>query len=152
MTFLADDPLFTNIGVDVVGSAEPIPGDAELLRIVFQNLLINAAQAVEGRGSLAVTFGGDHQSQLVRIADAGPGMSPEVRRNLFRPVFHHQSTRHRARPSNGEAAGRATRRFDLGRINVRCRDDGHRVAPWRGDGCRSRLKNDRSDTGTSSRI
>jgi signal transduction histidine kinase len=87
MTFLADDPMFANIGVDVVGVGEPVSGDAELLRIVFQNLLINAAQAVEGRGRLTVTFGGDDQSQYVRIADAGPGMLPEVRRNLFRPFF-----------------------------------------------------------------
>jgi two-component system, LuxR family, sensor kinase FixL len=87
MTFLADDPMFANIGVDVVGASEPVSGDSELLRIVFQNLLINAAQAVEGRGRLIVTFGGDDQSQYVRIADAGPGMLPEVRRNLFRPFF-----------------------------------------------------------------
>ena len=87
MTFLADDPMFANIGVDVVGAGEPVSGDAELLRIVFQNLLINAAQAVEGRGKLTVTFGGDDQSQYVRIADAGPGMAPEVRRNIFRPFF-----------------------------------------------------------------
>jgi len=62
-------------------------GDPELLRIVFQNLLINAAQAVEGRGTLKVTVGGDDQTKSVRIADKGPGMSAEVRRNLFRPFF-----------------------------------------------------------------
>jgi two-component system sensor kinase FixL len=87
MSFLADDPMFANIAVDVVGHGEPVLGDAELLRIVFQNLLINAAQAVEGRGRLTVTFSGDDQSQYVRITDAGPGMAPEVRRNLFRPFF-----------------------------------------------------------------
>jgi len=87
MTFLADDPIFANVDVDVVGSGEPVPGDSELLRIVFQNLLINAAQAIEGRGKLTVTFGGDDQSQYVRITDAGPGMAPEVCRNVFRPFF-----------------------------------------------------------------
>ncbi len=87
MTFLADDPMFANLKVDVLGSSEPVRGDAELLRIVFQNLLINAAQAVEGRGRLTVALGGDDQSQYVRITDAGPGMAAEVRRNLFRPFF-----------------------------------------------------------------
>ena len=121
------------------GSGEPVPGDSELLRIVFQNLLINAAQAVEGRGKLTVTFGGDDQSQHVRIADAGPGMAPEVRRNLFPPLFHDKGARHRPRPADGEAAGGVARRFDLGRINARGRDDGYRVAPRPGYACRSSM-------------
>jgi two-component system sensor kinase FixL len=87
MTFLADDPMFANLSVDVVGSAKPVQGDAELLRIVFQNLLINAAQAVDGNGTITVSFDGDEQVQHVRISDAGPGMTPEIRQNLFRPFF-----------------------------------------------------------------
>jgi PAS domain S-box-containing protein len=87
MTFLSDDPMFAHLRVDIHGSSEPLQGDAELLRIVFQNLLINAAQAVEGRGSITVGFDGDAEVQRVRIADAGPGMTAEVRKNLFRPFF-----------------------------------------------------------------
>jgi two-component system sensor histidine kinase AtoS len=87
MTFLSDDPLFASLQIELRGTSEPVQGDAELLRIVFQNLLINAAQAVEGRGSIAVTFGGDSKTQLVSITDGGPGMTAEVRRNLFRPFF-----------------------------------------------------------------
>ncbi|HEX7795870.1 MAG TPA: PAS domain S-box protein [Vicinamibacterales bacterium] len=87
MTFLADDPMFTTLDVAVVGSATPVQGDADLLRIVFQNLLINAAQAVDGSGTISVSFDGDGQLQHVRIRDAGPGMTPEIRQNLFRPFF-----------------------------------------------------------------
>jgi two-component system, LuxR family, sensor kinase FixL len=87
MTFLADDPMFSNLSVDVAGSAKPVQGDPELLRIVFQNLLINAAQAVDGTGTITVSFEGDEQLQHIRISDAGPGMTPEVRQNLFRPFF-----------------------------------------------------------------
>src|SRR5262245_20762547 len=87
MTFLSDDPMFAHLQVDIVGSSEPVTGDAELLRIVFQNLLINAAQAVDGRGTITVRFGGDSQTQQVRIVDPGSGMTPEVRKNLFRPFF-----------------------------------------------------------------
>jgi two-component system sensor histidine kinase AtoS len=87
MTFLSDDPLFANLHIELGGTSEPVQGDAELLRIVFQNLLINAAQAVEGRGSITVTFGGDRTMQQISIADGGAGMTAEVQRNLFRPFF-----------------------------------------------------------------
>jgi two-component system sensor kinase FixL len=87
MTFLADDPMFATLDVAVAGSATPVQGDADLLRIVFQNLLINAAQAVDGSGTISVSFDADDQLQHVRIRDAGPGMTPEIRQNLFRPFF-----------------------------------------------------------------
>jgi two-component system sensor kinase FixL len=86
-TFLGKDPIFASLDVELEGDSQTVNGDPELLRIVFQNLLINAAQAVEGRGTLKVTVQGDDQSKSVRIADQGPGMSAEVRRNLFRPFF-----------------------------------------------------------------
>src|SRR5262249_72329 len=87
MTFLADDPVFAKLAVAVTGAAKPVQGDAELLRIVFQNLLINAAQALDGAGTIIVTFSRDEQLQHVRIRDAGPGMTPEIRRNLFPSLF-----------------------------------------------------------------
>jgi two-component system sensor kinase FixL len=86
-TFLAKDPIFAGLEVRVEGDVQAVQGDPELLRIVFQNLLINAAQAVEGRGTLNVTVDGDDQTKTVRIADEGPGMSAEVRHNVFRPFF-----------------------------------------------------------------
>jgi two-component system sensor kinase FixL len=86
-TFLAKDPIFGSLEVQLEGDGQTVHGDPELLRIVFQNLLINAAQAVEGRGKLRVTVDGDDQTKSVRITDEGPGMSAEVRRNLFRPFF-----------------------------------------------------------------
>jgi two-component system, LuxR family, sensor kinase FixL len=85
--FLADDPMLATLNIVISSSAGPVQGDAELLNIVFQNLLINAAQAVEGRGTVTVRISGDEQWVRVDIADAGPGMNPEVRRNLFRPFF-----------------------------------------------------------------
>jgi two-component system, LuxR family, sensor kinase FixL len=87
MTFLSDDPMFAHLQIEIRGTSQPVQGDGELLRIVFQNLLINAAQAIEGRGSIVVEFGGDDRSQRVRVIDHGPGMTPEVRKNLFRPFF-----------------------------------------------------------------
>src|SRR5262249_40942482 len=87
MTLLGDDPMSANLTVEIGDCEGSIEGDPDLLRIVFQNLLINAAQAVEGRGSVAVRFDRDGEWQHVRVIDKGPGMSAEVRGNLFRPFF-----------------------------------------------------------------
>ena len=87
MTFLSDDPLFGNLQIERARHQRTSAGRRRTCRIVFQNLLINAAQAVEGRGSVTVTFGGDSKTQQVSITDGGPGITAEVRRNLFRPFF-----------------------------------------------------------------
>jgi len=58
------------------------------LNQVFMNLVVNAAQAIEGSGEITVTtarVGGD--SVRVSIADTGKGISPEGLRRLFEPFY-----------------------------------------------------------------
>jgi signal transduction histidine kinase len=52
------------------------------------NLVVNAAQAIEGSGEITVTTGrvGDDSVQ-VSIADTGKGISPEGLRRLFEPFY-----------------------------------------------------------------
>jgi two-component system sensor kinase FixL len=84
---LAGDPMFRNVQVQLQGDPPPIIADADLLKIVFQNLFINAAQAMKGGGTIraAITVRGNEQ--MVRVSDAGPGIPAEVRDKLFRPFF-----------------------------------------------------------------
>jgi PAS domain S-box-containing protein len=84
---LASDPLFRQVTVDIAGEATPIEVDRELLRIVFQNLMINAAQAMEGCGTITLSISSDHDRQNVVIRDTGPGMTAETRAQLFKPFF-----------------------------------------------------------------
>jgi two-component system sensor kinase FixL len=84
---LSTDPAFKELRFDLDADAEPIVADAELLRIVFQNLLINAGQASSGRGTIRVRVTRDGQSRCIRIADSGPGIPPETRGKLFKPFF-----------------------------------------------------------------
>lgn len=84
---LGTDPLFKHIRIDIIGDAGPIDMDGELLRIVFQNVMINAAQAMEGRGTITASVASDHDWQRVVIADTGPGMTADTRAQLFRPFF-----------------------------------------------------------------
>ena len=84
---LAGDPAFRDVSLELSGDPAPISADAELLKIVFQNLFINAAQAMRGRGAIQATITADQRGQRVTVADNGPGIPAEARERLFRPFF-----------------------------------------------------------------
>ena len=81
------DPIFTAIDVQIDGSNGLVQADPAQLQLVFQNVLINAAQAMNGRGSVTVTIAVPDGQCRVSIADAGPGMPPDVREHAFEPFF-----------------------------------------------------------------
>ncbi|HET7504050.1 MAG TPA: ATP-binding protein [Kofleriaceae bacterium] len=58
---------------------------------VFLNLIINAAQAMEGlgppRGKLVVTSQLDGDHVVISIADTGGGIPPEIQHRIFDPFF-----------------------------------------------------------------
>ncbi len=60
--------------------------DAEQVRVVLRNLLVNAVEAMPSGGTLSVhAYGGDEQVRI-SVCDEGAGMSPEfIRHRLFRP-------------------------------------------------------------------
>ncbi len=84
---LAQDPLMRDIRVEVAGSAPPIKADAHMLQIVFQNLLLNSAQSMSGRGRIDVLVNVDGSSCHVSVSDQGPGIPPDIRERIFTPFF-----------------------------------------------------------------
>jgi len=62
-------------------------GHYEPLRRAFANLLRNAAEAMQGRGTIDVTVAGDGSGLAVTVADHGPGIPPELRQRVFEPYF-----------------------------------------------------------------
>ncbi|MBI1873738.1 MAG: PAS domain S-box protein [Acidobacteria bacterium] len=92
--FIANDPglKHTPIGVDD-GGDPVISADVDLLRPVFLNLLLNAAQAAQNRGGVRVRI---HPRQngvcRITIEDDGPGIAAEIRDRIFQPFF---TTKHR---------------------------------------------------------
>lgn len=87
LDLLAKDPAFAGVRMTVTGDAPPVKGDAELLKIVFQNLFINAAQAMQGHGEIQATIVPGEATHEVRVADNGPGIPADVKDKLFRPFF-----------------------------------------------------------------
>jgi signal transduction histidine kinase len=84
---LSQDPALEHLHVDVAGSAPPILADPDLLKIVFLNLLLNGAHAMQGRGTIRVSVTAESGSCQVTISDNGPGIPPETREKLFTPFF-----------------------------------------------------------------
>jgi signal transduction histidine kinase len=85
--WLKQDKSLGEVQVDVDADDAVIVADSEQLRIVFINLLINAAQAMECRGRIVLSARADgHGCELV-VQDTGPGMPDDVRERVFEPFF-----------------------------------------------------------------
>ena len=84
---LSGDPALQGMAVVIEGGAPPLPADAELLKIVFQNLLMNAAQATQGRGAVTVRVEPVDGVCRVTVRDSGPGIPADVRDKIFTPFF-----------------------------------------------------------------
>ncbi|MBV5317029.1 MAG: PAS domain-containing protein [Desulfobulbaceae bacterium] len=67
----------------------PVAGDADRLQQVVMNILLNAMQAMEKGGKLAVTLGNreDNQRVELRIGDTGEGIAAELLPQVFYPYF-----------------------------------------------------------------
>jgi two-component system sensor kinase FixL len=84
---LSTDADVKDVQIDIDGACPAVSGDAELLKIVFQNLLINAAHAMHGRGNIRVSVKSSGGMCEVSFADNGPGIPADIREKIFTPFF-----------------------------------------------------------------
>jgi two-component system cell cycle sensor histidine kinase/response regulator CckA len=68
-----------------------VVGDRAQLEQVFMNLLINARDAVAGRGRISASTRSEGDRVILEIADDGPGVPVAIRERIFEPYF---STKH----------------------------------------------------------
>jgi two-component system sensor kinase FixL len=85
--FLSLDPALRDVDVHVAGAAPPLLADAEMLRIVFQNILINGAHAMQGHGTIRVAVESFDATCQIAFIDGGPGIPAEIREKIFTPFF-----------------------------------------------------------------
>jgi len=68
-------------------SLPKIPAYAGELNQVWTNLIDNAAQAMNGHGTLTVRTARDNDNVLVEIGDTGPGIPADIQKRIFEPFF-----------------------------------------------------------------
>jgi len=86
--------VFKTANIEVIRQYDPklpwITADPGQLQQVFLNIFINAEQAmrkVHDGGKITITTTRKDQFLSIRIADDGPGMTPEVKAKIFQPFF-----------------------------------------------------------------
>jgi two-component system sensor kinase FixL len=79
------DPAFRDLETVIDGEIPHSLADANLVTIALQNLLINAGQAQQGRGTIHVKLCAIPGFNRIQIVDEGPGIPAEIRADLFRP-------------------------------------------------------------------
>jgi two-component system sensor kinase FixL len=114
------DPSLKDVRVDIEGSAPPVLGDAEMLKIVFQNLLVNSVHAMEGRGRIDVAISMTDSACQIAFTDTGPGIPQEARDKIFTAFF--------TTKARGSGLGLATAKRIIeahqGQIRVECPPSG----------------------------
>jgi two-component system sensor kinase FixL len=89
-TLLNSDPAAKDVRVSVEierGASPAITADPDLLKIVFENLLVNGAHAMSGQGVIRVAIDVHDGHCRVAVHDAGPGIATDVREKIFTPFF-----------------------------------------------------------------
>jgi PAS domain S-box-containing protein len=84
---LRRDPTGSGLQVTVEGPDVMLTADPQMIRAAMLNLLLNAAQAMDGRGRITVSVTSDAGICTIDVRDSGPGVPIELRDRVFEPFF-----------------------------------------------------------------
>ena len=76
-----------SVAFDRVEEVPPVACHRRDLENVILNLVVNAQDAMDGVGRLALSIGRDGAVAVLRVTDTGCGMPPEVARRALTPFF-----------------------------------------------------------------
>jgi PAS domain S-box-containing protein len=124
VSLLSRDETLSQVSVHLEVTDMTVSVDMVQIQQALLNLLINGAQAMEGRGRITISASGTSESCVIEIRDEGPGIPLETRDHLFEPFF---TTKHR-----GTGLGLATARRILdshgGTLTLDCPEGGGTIA------------------------
>lgn len=96
LTILQHQPLFQNITIirQLDPELPPIYGNAIRLNQVVMNIVVNAAQAMDGKGRLQITSRtrANRDINEISIKDTGPGIEDSLLDKIFEPFFTTKQT------------------------------------------------------------
>lgn len=85
-----------SLTIDLADPLAAISGDGDQLTQVITNLVLNAAQAMEGfagRHEITITSQSNEDQVILRIIDTGPGVPADIRSRVFEPFFTTKSSK-----------------------------------------------------------
>ncbi|MGD9546181.1 MAG: sensor histidine kinase [Candidatus Krumholzibacteriia bacterium] len=72
---------------DFTAGEPSMPLQPQRMTQVFVNLFTNAAQAMDGKGTLAISTAIEGEELIVRVRDSGPGIPDETLESIWEPFF-----------------------------------------------------------------
>ncbi len=88
---IENQSLFQNIRIDKHFNHElpQVPVDIQQMNHVFMNIILNAAQAMEGDGKLEILtrLSKKNERIVIEISDTGPGIPNDVMEHIFEPFY-----------------------------------------------------------------
>src|SRR6185503_15509411 len=75
------------VEVTIEGPDLVLTADSEMIRATVLNLLLNAAQAMNGRGNVTIKIAQHDWECSIEIRDSGPGVPLDLRDRIFEPFF-----------------------------------------------------------------
>ncbi|MFC5588021.1 ATP-binding protein [Sporosarcina soli] len=88
------------IQIEYAISGEHPPYHAFTLLSIINNIVTNAVEAIDGKGTITVTIEKDQNSIVFRIGDNGPGIQQKRKNVIFKPGFTTKYD-HSGNPSTG---------------------------------------------------
>jgi two-component system, LuxR family, sensor kinase FixL len=117
---LKEDAALRDVEVRIEGSAPLVNADAEMLKMVFQNLLVNGVHAMNGKGTIRVEIAPVHRACRIVFTDTGPGIPADIQAKIFTPFF---TTKSRGTGLGLPTAKRFIEAHD-GQISIECPPEG----------------------------
>jgi len=88
---LENQAIFQNIDIEknLAPDLPLIPSDIQQLNHMFMNIILNAVEAMEGKGKLTLktTLSSNRERLLIEISDTGPGIPEDILPQIFEPFF-----------------------------------------------------------------
>lgn len=98
LSLVKNQAIFLNIGIkkDLDPTLPFIKIDPSQIQQVFMNIVINAAEAMSGKGDLSITSRISEDKKFIEISfvDTGPGIKPEYLKRIFEPFFTTKEATH----------------------------------------------------------
>src|SRR5678815_1060764 len=87
VTILRRDPAVAGLRIRIEGDAGDVTVDPDLIRATVLNVLLNAAQAMNGKGDVQVATSACNGNWTIAVHDDGPGIPLDIREQVLEPFF-----------------------------------------------------------------